>query len=125
METANTLFILAKWGLKVVNGVFESHMWLLDDHETSMKYISLHKSKANRATKGGEIINIRCATATEIAAHQSLLVKNGIGLMKHEDNRKIIEFKLDPKWKALWPLHAKTNPMAYKGLGYLSIPPVS
>ena len=48
MKENNTLFILAKWGLKSIrhSGIFESHMWILTDEETSMKYVSLHKSKA-------------------------------------------------------------------------------
>ena len=55
MNQPNTLFLLARYGLKMVDssGVLESHMWLIDEHESSMKYISLHKSKADRAIKGG------------------------------------------------------------------------
>ena len=62
MTEPNTLFILAKWGLKVVDGVYETHMWILTEQEASMKYVSLHKSKADRAGKGGEIVKIRLAT---------------------------------------------------------------
>ena len=119
MTEPNTLFILAKWGLKVVEGVFETHMWILTEQEASMKYVSLHKSKADRASKGGEIVNIRLATEDEIQAHQALLTKEGHGPMKSVVGRKIIEFKLNPKLNPNWPNDAKTNPMAYKGLGYL------
>ena len=119
MTEPNTLFILAKWGLKVVDGVFETHMWLLNEQEASMKYISLHKSKSDRAIKGGEIVNIRYATEDEIQAHQSLIAKQGYGPMKTIVGRKIVEFKLNPKWDPHWPNDAKTNTMAYKALGYI------
>ncbi len=119
MSRSNTLFILAKMGLKVADksGVFESHMWLLDDHEESMEYVSLHKSKADRAYKGGRIIEVRLATDSEIREHQDLMSKNGKGPMQVTDRRKVVVFRLEPKWKALWPNHAKTNPRAYKGIG--------
>ena len=119
MTEPNTLFILAKWGLKVVDGVFETHMWILTDQDASMKYVSLHKSKANRASKGGEIVNIRLATEDEIQAHQALLAKEGNAPMKSVVDRKIIEFQLNPRWNPHWPNDAKTSPMAHKGLGYI------
>jgi len=123
MTEPNTLFILAKWGLKEVSyGVFETHMWILTDQEASMEYVSLHnKSKAERAYKGGEIVNIRLATEDEFQAHQALLTKEGNPAMKSVDGRKIVRFKLFPKWNPHWPADAKTNPMRYKALGYIDI----
>jgi len=122
MTKPNTLFILAKWGLKEVSyGVFETHMWILTDQEASMECVSLHKSKADRASKGGEIINTRLATVDEVQAHQALLTKEGNRPMKSVDGRKIVRFKLYPKWNPHWPADAKTNPMAYKALGYIDI----
>ena len=121
MTKPNTLFILAKWGLKVVDDVFETHMWILTEQEASMKYVSLHKSKADRASKGGDIVNIRLATEDEVQAHQALLTKEGNRPMKSVDGRKIVRFKLNPKWNPHWPADAKINPMAYKALGYIDI----
>ncbi len=123
MTEPNTLFILAKWGLKEVSyGVFESHMWILTDQEASMEYVSLHnKSKADRAYKGGEIVNIRLATEDEFQAHQALLTKERNPPMKSVDGRKIVRFKLYAKWNPHWPADAKKNPMAYKALGVIDI----
>ncbi len=120
MNQPNTLFILANWGLKTnKNGIFESHMWLLNEHEESMKYVSLHKSKAKRSYKGGEIIEICLATDSEIQCHQDLMIKNKKGLMKVVEERKIVVFRFDPSCNFLWPNEAKTNPMAYKGIGFV------
>ena len=121
MTEPNTLFILAKSGLKVVNDVFETHMWVLTEQEASMKYVSLHKSKADRASKGGEIVNIRLATEDEIQAHQALLKKQGGAPMKSVVDRKIIEFRLNRRWNPHWPSDAKKSPMAYKGLGIIDV----
>ena len=33
MTEPNTLFILAKWGLKVVGDLFETHLWVLTYEE--------------------------------------------------------------------------------------------
>jgi hypothetical protein len=124
MSENNTLFIMTKYGLKVVDksGIFESHMWLLNDMESSMKYVSLHKSKSDRAYRGGEILEIREATEEEISAHQELVAKHGREAMAIEDGRKVVVFKWDKAWKAIWPAKAKTNPMAYKGTGYVECP---
>jgi len=119
MTEPNTLFILAKWGLKVVDNLFETHMWVLTDEEASMKYVSLHKSKSDRASKGGEIVNIRLATEDEIEAHQALLKKAGSVPMKSVVGRKIVEFRPLRQWNPIWPNNAKRSPMAYKGLGYI------
>ena len=120
MSEPNTLFILAKWGLKTdKSGIFESHMWLLNKQEESMEFVSLHKSKAKRASKGGRIIEVRLATDAEIEDHQSLMIKNNKRLMQVVNERKIVVFHYDPKWNALWPKQAKTNPMAYKGIGFV------
>jgi hypothetical protein len=121
MTEPNTLFILAKYGLKVVGDVFETHMWILTDQEASMKYVSLHKSKSDRASKGGEIVNVRLATEDEIEAHQALLKKAGSVPMKSVDGRKIVEFKPFRKWNPIWPNAARTSPMAYKGLGFIEV----
>ena len=121
MTEPNTLFILAKWGLKVVADVFETHMWILTDQEASMKYVSLHKSKSDRASKGGEIVNIRLATEDEIEAHQALLKKQGNSPMKSVVGRKIVVFKPFRQWNPIWPNDAKKNSMAYKGLGYIEV----
>ncbi len=121
MDHPNTLFLLARYGLKMVDnsGVLESHMWLIDQQESSMKYISLHKSKADRAVKGGEIIDIREATDEEVEAHQELMEQLDKGEMNTVKGRKIVVFQLDRRWNALWPQQAKTNPMAYKGVGFI------
>jgi|FLMP01.2.fsa_nt_emb hypothetical protein len=121
MTEPNTLFILAKCGLKVVGDVFESHMWILTDEEASMKYVSLHKSKSDRASKGGEIVNIRLATEDEIEAHQALLKKLGNSPMKSVVGRKIVEFKPLRRWNPIWSSDAKKNSMAYKGMGYIDV----
>ncbi len=121
MTEPNTLFILAKWGLKVVDNLFETHMWVLTEQEASMKYVSLHKSKSDRAGKGGEIVNIRLATEDEIEAHQALLKKEGNGLMKTVVDRKIVEFRPIRNWNPIWPNDAKRSPMAHKGLGYIEV----
>ena len=122
MTEPNTLFILAKWRLKQVDyGVFETHMWILSDQEASMEYVSLHKTKADRASNGGEIVDVRLATEDEVQAHQALLAKKGNPPMKSVDGRKIVRFKLYSKWNPHWPADAKKNPMAYKALGYIDI----
>ena len=122
MTEPNTLFILAKWGLKQVEyGVFESHMWNLTDQEASMEFVSLHQTKEDRASNGGEFINFRLATVNEVQAHQALQTEKGKGPMKLVDGRKIVKFKLNPKWNPHWPADAKSNRMAYKALGYIDI----
>ncbi|TKJ35942.1 MAG: hypothetical protein CEE38_13095 [Planctomycetes bacterium B3_Pla] len=122
MTQPNTLFILAKMGLKDTDksGVSESHMWLLDDHEESMEYVSLHMSKADCAYIGGRIIEVRLATNSEIKEHQDLMVKNGKGPMCITDGRKVVVFRRNPRRKTPWPKHAKTNPRAYKCIGYVA-----
>ena len=120
MGQPNTLFILAKMGVKHTDksGVSESHMWLLDDQEEAMEYVSLHKSKAHRAYVGGRIIEVRLASDSEIKEHQYLMLKNGKGRMQITDRRKVVVFCRKAK-KAPWPNHAKTNPRAYKCVGYV------
>ena len=122
MSQPNTLFILAKMGLKDTDksGIFESHMWRLDGHEESMEYVSLHKSKADRAYIGGRIIEVRLAIDSEIKEHQDLMVKNGKGPMKVTDGRKVVVFRLEPKWNAPWPNPATPNRMMYKCIGYIA-----
>ena len=120
MNQPNTLFILANWGLKTdKSGIFESHMWLLNEQEESMKFVSLHKSKGKRSYKGGKIIEIRSASENEIKEHQTLMVKNEKSQMKITENRKVVVFRFEPDWNTIWPEYARTNPMAYKGLGFV------
>ena len=68
MTSPNTLFILSKLSLKLIDkkGICESSMWLLTEDEESMKYLSLHKSKSDRAYKGGEILSIRAVSYTHL-----------------------------------------------------------
>ena len=122
MSELNTLFIIATMGVKPIDksGVFESHMWLLVDREESMEYVSLHKSKADRAYIGGRIIKVRLATDSEIKEHQDLMVKNGKGPMKVTNGRKVVVFRLEPKWNAPWPNLATPNRMMYKCIGYIA-----
>ena len=124
MGNPNTLFILAKWGLKRGDkkGELESHMWLLDKDQESMKYVSLHKTKADRATKGGKIIEIRTASDEEVRAHQDLMIKNGKDLMQDVEDRKIIVFRVDTKWNVIWPLDRRSNPNTYQSIGYVPCP---
>ncbi len=123
MSQSNTLFILANWGLKVnKDNKLESHMWLLNNQEVAMDFVSFHKSKSERAYKGGRIIDIRSATPKEIAEHQALMIKNNKGVMKDIENRKIIVFYPESKWNVLWPEDAKTSQMAYKGTGFIKWP---
>ncbi len=118
MDDPNTLFLLSKTGLKLVDktGICESRMWLLDEEEASMKYLSLHKSKSDRAYKGGEILSIRDATDEEVDEYQDLIEKEKVPRPK---NRKIITFQIEKNWHALWPQNVKRKPMAYKGLGFI------
>jgi hypothetical protein len=60
---------------------------------------------------------VRGAAEREIEAHQSLLTNEGKDPMKSITGRKKVVFELDNSWNALWPKDAKTNQMAYKGLG--------
>ena len=94
-------------------------MWILTPEEEAMEYVSLHKSKSERAYKGGKIISIREATEEEIGEHQQLLEKIDEESMKRTGNRKIITFQIEKDWRVLWPKTAKKNPMSYKALGHL------
>ncbi len=122
MEEPNTLFLIARFGLKVVDtsGLFESWMWILDPSDLKMKKVSLHKTKSDRAYKGGQIVDIRYAKPEEFQIHQSDMKKRDQGQMNPEPpRRRIIVFQLDKSWKELWPQSMKTNPMAFKALGYV------
>ena len=116
----NTLFLIASFGVKEIDksGVFESHMWLLNDHEESMKYVSLHMSRAEDAYMGGKIIDVRLADNSEIEEHQDLMEENGKRRMRDTNGRNVVVFRHYPKWKALW-----TNPIEtmweYKRTGYV------
>ena len=86
-----------------------------------MEYVSLHKTKADRASNGGEIVDVRLATEDEVQAHQALLAKKGNPPMKSVEGRKSGRCKRYSKWNPHWPADAKKNPMAYKALGYIDI----
>ena len=126
MHEPNTLFLIAKSGLKGTDtvGVLESWMWLLDSTDTSMEYVSFHKTKSARAYKGGKVIEIRDATPEEFQTHQELLKKREETTMaESKEPRKIIVFEPVRSWNKLWPASAKSKPMAFKGLGH--VPPAS
>jgi hypothetical protein len=122
MSEPNTLFLLAKHGLKSGSelGLLESWMWNLTEEEQSMKFVSLHRSKSDRANKGGQFVSIREATNTEIREHQDLLRSLDKDLMQVTDTRMIIVFRVDRKWNKIWA-SSDSHQMAYKGLGYVDI----
>jgi hypothetical protein len=115
----NTLFLIAKHGLRVgaEPGLLESWMWNLSVEDRRMAFLSLHKSKSDRANRGGSIVGTREASDQEVAEHQEFLRNAGKSLMQDTDGRLIIVFRPIPGWNILWPSHGKTNPMAYKALG--------
>jgi hypothetical protein len=119
----NTLFLIAKHGLKKgpKSGLLESWMWNLKPHEESMSYLSLHKTKTERAFKGGRIVEFRTATNNEVEEHQQLLDKLGKNQMRDIAARKIVVFRVDPDWDKLWPQNAKSHQMAYKATGYIAV----
>jgi len=124
MQQPNTLFLIARFGLKGTDkvGVLESHMWLLDPADIAMENVSFHKSKSDRAYKGGKILGFRDATDEEFQAHQELMENSDAGSMA--DNKKlrqIIVFQPTRLWNKLWPASAKSKPMAVKALGF--VPP--
>lgn len=121
MDKDNTLFLIARFGLKMTTekGILESWMWILDPPDSSMKYVSFHKTKSDRAYKGGELIGTRDPSEAEYEEHQELMRKLDEGQMESRVGRKILIFRLIPTWKELWPQAAKSNPMAYKALGYV------
>lgn len=121
MTTANTLFLIAKHGLNMSEdeGCLELWMWNLSIDERQMQFLSMHRSKSERAYRGGKIQRIRAATEDEVNQHQEFLAKEGKPLMQDTDQRMIIVFKPDPGWKSLWPDDAKLHQMAYKGIGFV------
>ena len=124
MQKSNTLFLVARFGLKGTDnvGVLESHMWLLDPVDITMENVSFHKSKSDRAYKGGKILGFRDATDEEFQAHQELMQKLDEGSMAdNEKPRQIIDFQPTRLWNKLWPASAKSKPMAIKALGI--VPP--
>lgn len=120
MNQPNTLFLLYKHGLKVLNkkGVCESGIWHLSSDEQQMKYLSLHRSKSNRAYKGGKIISIRNAHQDEIAAYYHELNKT-VPTSAASTPYQVIKFQMDREWHVLWPEDARKNPMANKGTGHI------
>ena len=118
----HTLFILTNWGLHRVDpsGIFESHMWLLDENDREMEYVSLHRSKSERAYRGGKILEIRDATDLEIEFHQNMMRENGRDDMSIVGGRKIVIFQMERGWNVLWPKSAVKSQMDYKGAGYIN-----
>jgi len=96
-------------------------MWILDPQDYEMKYISFHKTKPDRAYKGGEIFGFRDPTMEEYESHQEEMRERGEGQMNSPDDRKIIRWRPIPSWKELWPRGGGSNPMAYRDYGY--VPP--
>ena len=84
-----------------------------------MSFISLHKTKSDRAHKGGVIVGFRDANDDEVEKHQELLRKLDKPEMKETSSRRIVIFRPDVSWDKLWPSDAKSNPMTYKAIGYV------
>lgn len=122
MNSPNTLFLLCKHGLKLIDrkGICESGMWLLTDDEKAMKYLSLHRSKSDRAYKGGEILDIRQANEEELQEHYQSISKSAPESTQNNRQRMIITFQIDREWNVLWPEQARANPMAHKGTGHIA-----
>ena len=123
MGSPNTLFLLYKHGLRLIDkkGVCESGIWLLTDEERQMEYLSLHRSKSDRAYKGGKILEIRDATEQDVAAHYELIKKELPDSAQSVKARQIITFQMDRDWNILWPEDARKNPMAHKGTGHVEL----
>ncbi|MEM7259010.1 MAG: hypothetical protein AAF404_16660 [Pseudomonadota bacterium] len=121
MSSPNTLFLLCKHGLKLIDkkGICESAMWSLTEDEKEMKYLSLHRSKSDRAYKGGEILDIRQASEEEIREHYQSIKKSIPESTAASRQRMIITFQIDRDWDVLWPEEARANPMAHKGTGHI------
>ena len=122
MTSHNTLFLIARFGLKGTDttGILESWMWVLNPQDEQMKYVSFHKTKSDRAYKGGEILGFREPTIEEYESHQKEMLKRDEGQMGSREERKIIRWKPIPSWNELWPKEARNNPMAYRGYGSVS-----
>ena len=113
-----TLYVLAKIGLHKGSNVpntLESWMWHLDEKQKEAEYLSLHKTKADTAWKGGRIIAIRKVTENEVAKHQEEMKKAGKEEMKTTFDRYIIEFEPDRSivGRKVWPKEGRSNPMTY------------
>lgn len=123
MPEPNTLFLIARHGLKMGSerGLLESWMWDLTPDDESMSYLSLHKSKSDRAHKGGAIVGFREATEGEVLGHQALLAEIGQEAMQDTAARKIIIFRVDPNWKKPWSKESRSHQMAYKAVGHVEI----
>lgn len=118
----NTLFLIARFGLKGTStkGLLESWMWSLQALDYDMKYVSFHKTKADRAYKGGKIVGFRKPTLMEYESHQKEMLARAQGQMSPIEGKTIIQWKPILSWKELWPQAAKSNPMAYRGYGTVS-----
>ena len=99
----------------------ESWMWTLDPSDSSMKYVSFHKKKSERAYKGGEVIGRRYPSHAEFEEHQELMRTLDEGQMDSPVGREILVFRLIPTWKELWPQSANSNQMAYKARGFVEL----
>ena len=123
MGSPNTLFLLYKHGLRLIDkkGVCESGIWQLSDEEQQMKFLSLHRSKSDRAYKGGEILEMRQASQEDIEDYYKLTkqpLPDNIDALKE---RHIVTFQIDRDWNVLWPEDARKNPMANKGTGHIEL----
>ncbi len=123
MSSPNTLFLLYKHGLKLIDktGICESGLWLLSEEEQQMAYLSLHRSKSDRAYKGGKILEYRDATEEEVQAHYESIKKSAPEGTQSSKPKKIITFQIDRDWNVLWPEAARKNPMAHKGTGHIKL----
>mgnify|MGYP003382035343 CR=1 FL=1 len=125
MKEPNTLFLISRFGLKSsdTKGLNESWMWVLEPKDSEMKYVSFHKTKSNRASMGGKIIEFRKPTEEEYELHQEEMRKRDEGQMKSRDERRIICWQRIPGWNKTWPVEAKSNPLDYRAYGYVDPEP--
>lgn len=123
MNSDNTLFLIARFGLKrsATKGILESWMWILDPADKRMEYISFHMTKSDRAKKGGKIIDYREPTIEEYELHQAKMLELGEGQMNSREEREIILWRPIVKWNELWPVEKRANFMSYKAHGKVVI----
>ena len=116
MSSPNTLFLIARFGLKGsdIKGILESWMWILEPLDYDMDYVSFHKSKSDRAMMGGKVVGFRSPTQEEYEFHQAEMRERDEGEMKALEERTIIRWQRSPNWSESWPLAARSNPMAYR-----------
>lgn len=117
MSEANTLFLLARFGLKPSKdkGVLESWMWTLTEDESRMEFVSFHKTKSDLSKMGGTILGFREPTQEEYDAHQREFQDSEGKEMGTREHRRIILWERIPNWAERWPRGSEV--MAYKALG--------